>query len=146
VDEHPNAGPLGALIGGLQAMSGDYGLLLAVDFPLLTSEFLSKMREYLREMKPQPKALVPVDEESMQVTCSFYHKSLHSELKEAFASGERSLYHWIEKNPTGIATITPSEWERWGIQQMFTNLNSANEAQLLLKAIESGHNMSDNPH
>ncbi|MBI1729196.1 molybdenum cofactor guanylyltransferase [Candidatus Acetothermia bacterium] len=144
IDENPNSGPLGALIGGLQAMSGDYGLLLAVDFPLLTSDFLSKMQEYLQGLQPQPRALIPIDKENLQVTCALYHKSLYSELKDAFESGELSLYRWIEKNPEGIATLTPSVWQRWGIRENFTDVNRPDELQRLLNAIESGHNMSDN--
>ncbi len=144
IDQNPHAGPMGALMGGLQAVRSDYALLLAVDYPLLTGEFLVKMRDDLIDRRSHPKALVPVDQDKPQLTCAFYHKALCNELKREFENGERALWRWIEKHPDGIEFISPKEWQGWGHSKIFLNLNRPQDYQSLIGDIESGRVIPDN--
>ncbi len=115
LDPEPRAGPLGALAGALERVRGEYALLLAVDYPLMTAAFLRRLRAHLEDQPKKPDALVPLWQGAPQVTCAFYRRSLHKELQEALASGERSLRRFVEalSPPSRVLWIEEECWRDW---------------------------------
>ncbi len=134
LDSSPGSGPLAALAGALSVISGDYDyvLLLSVDYPLLTGEFLSRMRGFLEEEKTKPDVLVPLFEDTPQVTCAFYRCSIAEGLQRAFDEGERSLRRWVESREKGVKYIKEETWTEWGSPSVFLNLNTPQDYERLM--------------
>ena len=133
-DPKPGAGPLGALAGALARVSGDYALLFAVDYPLMTASFLRRLRAYLEaQLQPKgPDVLVPLCQGAPQVTCAFYRRSLHKELQEALESGKRSLRRFVEGLPPArVQAIPETIWSAWTGEDVFFNLNTAEDLERL---------------
>jgi molybdopterin-guanine dinucleotide biosynthesis protein A len=136
-DPEPGAGPLGALAGALSLTSGDYALLLAVDYPHVTGAFLRELKAVLTDQAEKPDVLVPLWQGVPQVACAFYGTSLASELQAAFERGGRSLRRWVEDLPAERVMILPEEvWRAWADENVFLNVNSWEEYQRLLNMAE----------
>ncbi len=138
LDEHPNSGPLAALVNALPHVKSKYALLLAVDYPLVTRSFLQKMKSTLEAQAPSPDAFVPLWQGIPQVACAFYRQSLHTELKEAFLKGERSLRRWVLSSPKGrVQWLHEEDWQRWEHREVFLNVNTPQDYQRLLQLARS---------
>jgi molybdopterin-guanine dinucleotide biosynthesis protein A len=138
VDPEPQAGPLGALAGALEQIQSEYALLLAVDYPLITGPFLQQLKASLLDAQAVgPDVLVPVWQGMPQVACAFYHRSLRDELHRAFQQGERSLRRFVESLPAErVQEVTEAIWGAWTKEDVFLNLNTAEDLQRL-RALET---------
>ena len=134
LDTFPGSGPLGALAGAFSVISGDcdYVLLLSADYPLLTGEFLLRMKRFLEEEKTKPDVLVPLFEDTPQVTCAFYRRSIAEGLLKAFEQGEQSLRRWVENREKGVRYVKEETWTEWGSHSVFFNLNTPQDYERLL--------------
>lgn len=130
-DPVPGAGPLGALAGALPRISGEYALLLAVDYPLMTGAFLRALRENLSGRTREADVLVPLRREIPQVACAFYRAALAGSLQEAFQRGERSLLRWLRGSDRNVVYVPEREWENWGHGDVFHNMNTPEDLKQL---------------
>jgi molybdopterin-guanine dinucleotide biosynthesis protein A len=137
LDSFPGSGPLGALAGAFSVISNDYDyvLLLSVDYPLLTGEFLLLMKGFLEEQKIKPDVLVPLFEGIPQVTCAFYRRSIAKSLQKAFEQGERSLRRWVESDEKVVNYIKEETWTEWGSHSVFLNLNTPQDYERLMNIL-----------
>ena len=120
IDEHPGDGPLAALAGALMGLETEYGLLLAVDYPYLSSRFLTKLATAIDE---SPKAVLPLSEGIPQYACGLYHRSLASSARQAVESGTRSLKGWVASLGASVVLLEPQTWQRWAEPHELTNWN-----------------------
>jgi len=136
-DPEPGAGPLGALVGALERLDPmtEWALLLAVDYPLLTGEFLKAFKLYAEANARGADVLVPLSREVPQVACAFYRRSLREELRDAFAQGERSLRRFVEGLPPKRVLRVPEEaWRAWAEENVFLSVNTPEDYARLLRA------------
>lgn len=129
------SGPLGALVGVLPRIAGDYALLLAVDYPLVTGDFLAQLERELESQSPLPDVLVPMWRGMPQVACAFYRRSLAEPLREAFAEGERSLQRWLKDTERSIAYLQEKTWRAWDEREVFFNVNTPGDYERLRKDV-----------
>ncbi|MEE8587341.1 MAG: molybdenum cofactor guanylyltransferase [Acidobacteriota bacterium] len=120
IDEHPGDGPLAALAGALMGLETEYGLLLAVDYPFLSSRFLTKLATAVDE---SPKAVLPLSEGIPQYTCGLYHRSLASSARQAVESGARSLKRWVAALGDSVVVLPPQTWQKWAGPRELVNWN-----------------------
>ena len=134
LDSSPGSGPLAALAGALSVISGDYDyvLLLSADYPLITGEFLLRMKGFLEKEKTKPDVLIPLFEDAPQVTCAFYRRSIAEGLQRAFEQGERSLRRWVESREKGVKYIKEETWTEWESRTVFFNLNTPEDYERLM--------------
>jgi len=133
LDPEPGAGPLAALAGALGHIDCEYALLLAVDYPLITSDFLQRLRAHLDSREEQPDVLMPLWQGVPQVTCAFYRCSLHKELQKAFQGGGRSLRRWIESlDPRRVSWVEDHVWRSWTLHpEVFLSVNTPEDYERL---------------
>ena len=133
-DAHPGSGPLGALVSALPQVKGEYALLLAVDYPLIMGDFLQGMKRELEAQATLPDVFVPLWQETPQVTCALYRRTLYPELRESFIRGERSLRRWVTGLTMGkVQRLAESECKKWGGPHVFLNVNTQQDYQRLLE-------------
>jgi molybdopterin-guanine dinucleotide biosynthesis protein A len=105
VEKSPGQGPLGALVDALESTPGDWNLVLALDYPLLTLDVVEQLRPGLGL------ARLPRCQGQPHPLCGCYHRQAAGPLGEAFRGGERSLLralaglgeqvHWLEFGDSG---------------------------------------------
>ena len=135
-DEFPDCGPLGGIATALRRCTGDRLLVLAVDMPAMTAEFL---RTLLDQSHRTAKGVVPsvaddvrrqartsaamnAKELRLEPLAAVYPRAALAVADECLRTGERKLEIFIrELEARGLATIRPVEA---GEAALFTNWNS----------------------
>ncbi len=134
VDRIPNAGPMSALAGVLPHLGTELALLMAVDYPLLTPEFLRGLLAHYDACNPRPRVLVPQSEGQWHVTCALYATSLGGPLVREVDRGERSLWRWLAAMPSGHVEVVDAEArEASEGADVLTNVNTPADYQRLLQ-------------
>ena len=136
IDAWPNQGPMGALITGLDSMSHSMGLLMPVDMPLMTTDFLFRLRDFAQSAENQYDAIIPMHNQIPQVTLGIYKKNITQELNDLFQVGERSLFNWCNNQKERILFIQQETWSAWGEAELFSNFNSPHDLSNLRQSIE----------
>lgn len=122
LDADPGAGPLSAIAAELFRCP-EWVLVLAVDYPRLTSEFLVSFARFIETSDPEARAAIPVSAGKPQYACAFYHRSLGPGAERAVDAGERSLHRWL-RTVEGEVRIIPEEiWTHWGSREVLFNWN-----------------------
>lgn len=102
-------GPLGPLAGLETAFSIAAGrdvVLVAVDQPFLREETLAKLLSF------EGDAVVPMDSETMQVTCAVYRDACRSPVTRLLDEGRRAPASVLDE--VAVRTVEPNEWASWG--------------------------------
>ena len=135
-DEIPGCGPLGGIATALRRCTGDMLLVLAVDMPAMTAEFLRSLVEESQRtamgVVPSVAALVrarahtsPAERDArtqLEPLAAIYPRAALAIADECLRDGERKLEPFIRKlEAQGIAIIRPIEA---GQAALFTNWNS----------------------
>jgi molybdenum cofactor guanylyltransferase len=132
-DIHPNRGPLGGLYSALSASQTDLNLILAVDLPLLTRDFLLSFRT-LADSEPVM-AVVPRVGNRLQPLCAFYPRHGATEAERLLASGLNKLEAFFEKIPFRV--LEEDEILRLGgSPEMFLNVNSPEDYERAKRILE----------
>jgi molybdopterin-guanine dinucleotide biosynthesis protein A len=123
-DLYPDHGPLGGIHAALRASGTDLNLILGVDMPFLSSEFL----RFLADSAQASEALVtlPFVADRLQTLCAIYRKGFCATAERAIA-GNRNK---IDALFSGISVriIDQSELVTAGFTaEMFSNLNTPEE-------------------
>ena len=124
-DRVPGGGPMAALAGALPEVSTDMVLLLAVDTPLVSTDFLSRLISHVSGLEPRPHLVVPDADGAWQMTCALYDAELRTSIVGAVDRDQRSLRHWASTFPAdAIHVISEETWQAWGPPDVFTNVNT----------------------
>lgn len=101
-DALSGAGPFGGLVAALRNASTDRVLVLAIDLPKMTSDFLSR----LVEQSESGRGVVPVREGFLEPLAAIYPNSALPIAEEALAAGRFAMHEFAE---TAIAAdlMTP---------------------------------------
>jgi molybdenum cofactor guanylyltransferase len=91
-DRVPGLGPLGGIGAALNVMSTEWLMVLAVDMPCMSSEFLGSLVE-----TAGPNGVVPVENGLFQGTAAIYPRSVSILVEEALGGEDRSLQHFIKQ-------------------------------------------------
>ena len=119
-DRTPGLGPLSGIATALAATDTDANLVIAVDLPLLTGEFLKYLRSRL-ETSDQP--LLACKTGSEFPLCLGIRRSLLPELQKRLAAGKLSVQGFIENCGAEII-LEPQLREAAFDPSMFRNINT----------------------
>ena len=136
-DEFPDCGPLGGIATALRRCTGDRLLVLAVDMPAMTADFLRTLLDQshrtamgvvpsvaddVRRQARIPAAATNAKELHLEPLAAVYPRAALAVADECLRTGERKLEIFIrELEARGLATIRPVEA---GEAALFTNWNS----------------------
>ena len=97
-DVYPGCGPLGGIHAALAATETELNLVLSVDMPLMTVEFLRWLLEQARNTSEL--IVVPDALGGQQPLCAVYRRSLHALAEQALKNGEYKIGHLFSRAPT----------------------------------------------
>jgi molybdopterin-guanine dinucleotide biosynthesis protein A len=141
-DAQPGRGPLSGIQAALHATQADLNLILSVDLPLMTTEFLAWLLQQARSGKQGITA--PEAQGQLQPLCAVYHREVAGMVDEALSKGDLKVTRLFHSTPTriiGEREIRAAGFESW----IFTNVNTPEDYESLLQA-DSGHSMAEPRH
>ena len=115
-DGAPGLGPLAGIEAALKAMSAERLLVLAVDMPDMTAEFLAGMVR-----ADGSTGVVPEDDGLYQGLAAVYPRSILALVREILAGGDRSLQFLVKRAVEGGLVRSRSVAERE--RPLFRNVN-----------------------
>lgn len=117
-DEFLDVGPLAGIERGLAAIPAGLLLVLAVDLPLMESQFLTRLAGYCEEGR----GAVPALSGQLEPLAAIYPKEAHSIAVHLLANGRYAAKDFVkscrEAGLLGIISVEP------GDERLFRNLNS----------------------
>ncbi len=132
-DVHPGRGPLGGLYSALAASQTELNLILAVDLPLLTHDFLLNFRTFAE--RGPIKTVVPRIGGRLQPLCAFYTSQLATEAERLLASGRNKLEALFDN--ASLSVVEEDEILRLGgSPEMFLNVNSPEDYERAKRILE----------
>ena len=118
-DEIPERGPMGGVLTGLRLVRHERALVLPVDMPLLTVDFLM----YLRDAGAESDITVPRWERLEPLVGVYSGKCLES-LEASLQRGEDSLGDFVRSTALTVRYISEEEVRRFGDpRRLFFNIN-----------------------
>ena len=134
-DAYEDVGPLGGLLAGLRAMSGEIGIVVACDMPFLTPEFLSFVANRVGE---NDDGAIIRTERGVEPLCATYRKRLAPAIEAMIKDGKTAV-----NALTGIANIAfvdASELERHGFEpRLWFNMNTPEDYEYALQLWKTGN-------
>lgn len=123
-DLYRECGPLGGIHAALSFTSTDLNLILSVDMPLMTSEFLSWL---VTQAQGAPELIVvPAAAGGLQPLCATYRKAVCEIAGQALQKGDYKVDHLFSQAPTRI--LTEEEIVANGFSpEIFRNVNTPEE-------------------
>lgn len=123
-DTYRNCGPLGGIHAALSSSKTGLNLMLAVDLPLIESQFLKFMISAARDTDAV--VTVPRADGCLQPLCAVYRPEFVKPAEEALQAGRNKIDPLFREIKTRI--IESDEWTRAGFfAAMFRNLNTPEE-------------------
>ncbi len=126
-DLYSERGPLGGIHAALSSTRSDYNLILGVDLPFVTKQFLN----YLAESAQASDATVTVASASggLQPLCAIYRKQFVALAERALAAGRNKIDALFAG--TTVRLITDEELAANGFSpSIFSNLNTPEDWEL----------------
>ena len=123
-DIYPGCGPLGGIHAALSATGTDLNLILSVDMPWMTSQFL----RWLVEQASKARELITVPDAAggQQPLCAAYRRTVREAAEQALRKGEYKIGRLFSQFPTRI--ITEREIIAGGFSSaIFQNINTPEE-------------------
>jgi molybdopterin-guanine dinucleotide biosynthesis protein A len=102
-------GPLVAFAQGLEYITADWILLLALDLPFLNSTELKTWIRYLPQLKSETMAFLPKTDKGWECLCGFYHRSCGDSLREFVKTGGNSFQNWLKSVPIEVIPVENSQ-------------------------------------
>lgn len=129
-DIYRDCGPLGGIHAALSATSTDLNLMLSVDMPRMTSEFLKWLLE--RASASPELILVPDAAGGPQPLCAVYRPGALPAVTQALQSGKYKIGRLFSKVPTRV--LTEQEIVSSGFSvTIFQNVNTPDEYKALVQ-------------
>jgi molybdopterin-guanine dinucleotide biosynthesis protein A len=126
-DAFPECGPLGGIHAALQASRKEFNLILAVDMPFVSSEFLQYLIGRARSAS-EAMAVVPRADGRLQPLCAIYRPKFASAAEKALRSGQNRIDLLFNMVPTRV--IEEKELEDAAFSSaIFRNLNTPEEVE-----------------
>ena len=129
-DRQHNLGPLEGIATALEVTSTDHNLIVAVDLPLLTVDFLKYFKERSLHTK---QSLIVCNLESGFPLCLGVHKNLKDALDTQIARGNKSVRGFARAVRCEFVTV--AELMAAGFsEQLFLNINTDEEYRAAWRA------------
>lgn len=123
-DFYPNCGPLSGIHAALNATRTDQNLILSVDMPAMTSEFLVWLRD--RASACDELAVVPNVAGGLQPLCAVYRRELRLFAEEALQREDYKIGKMLSLAP--VRYISGEEIAAGGFTpEIFCNVNTREE-------------------
>ncbi len=133
-DVFPDCGPLGGIHAALSITQTDLNLMLSVDTPLMSSDFLAWLLEQARAS--QELIVVPEALGGLQPLAAVYRRPLRAVAEQALKNGDYKIGHLFSLAPTRY--ISEAEIRAAGFSPMvFRNVNTAEEYEDLVQKEEA---------
>lgn len=127
-DVIPGCGPLSGIHAALCATQTEFNLILSVDMPLMTAEFLRWLLQVARASDEM--AIVPQAEGRNQPLCTVYKTAARDVVENALQLGEYKVNRLFALLPTRF--VAESEWFGAGFSpNIFRNINTPGEFEAL---------------
>lgn len=118
-DEIPERGPMGGVLTGLRIVQHERALVLPVDMPLLTVDFLT----YLRDAGAESAITVP-RWERLEPLVGVYSRKCLEPLEASLQRGEDSLGDFVRSTALTVRYVSEEEVRRFGDpRRIFFNIN-----------------------
>jgi molybdopterin-guanine dinucleotide biosynthesis protein A len=129
-DVFPDCGPLGGIHAALKSSLSDWNLILAVDLPFVTADFL---RYLLRQTEASeaglPLAVVPRAAGGWQPLCALYRRQLADAAEKALQQKRYKIDRLFAE--VAVRAVEEAEILQAGFSlKMFDNLNTREEFEL----------------
>ncbi len=132
-DVYAGCGPLGGIHAALCATETDLNLVLSVDMPLMTAEFLRWLLEQVRNVNEL--IVVPDALGGPQPLCAIYHQGLRPLAEQALKDGDYKIGHLFPRVPTRY--VSEAEIREAGFSpQIFRNVNTVEDYDALVREEE----------
>jgi len=129
-DVYAGCGPLSGIHAALRATDTDLNLVLSVDMPLMTSEFLRWLLGQARNTSEL--IVVPHALGGQQPLCAVYRRPLQAVAEQALKNGDYKIGHLFSRAPT--LYISEAEMCEAGFApEIFRNVNTAEEYEALVR-------------
>jgi molybdopterin-guanine dinucleotide biosynthesis protein A len=124
-DEIPGFGPLGGIVTALAHSARDWNLIVAVDLPYLTPEWLQALAERALESESAD-VIIPRSERGLEPLSAVYHRRALGVLRAALDAGVHKVSDALVYPPgCRLLEISPAEWKRIaGEPRLFENINT----------------------
>ncbi|MDQ7842264.1 MAG: molybdenum cofactor guanylyltransferase [Armatimonadota bacterium] len=123
-DEISDRGPMAGVLTGLRRSRHPRMLVIPVDMPLLTAEFL----RFLIRIAPEAEITVPRWERGIEPLVAVYTRSCLGPLADALARGATALHAFIQSAGRSVRFVDASEIAPFGRpERLFFNINTAEE-------------------
>jgi molybdenum cofactor guanylyltransferase len=120
-DHYPGCGPLGGIHAALCATQNDLNLVLSVDMPFMSADFLRWLVQIAAPAKEL--AVVPETEGRLQPLCSVYRRAAKCVIERALQTGQFRVGHIFRLIPTRY--VAEEEVRAAGFAtEIFRNLNT----------------------
>lgn len=130
-DAWPDCGPLGGVASVLQCAGTKWVLVLAVDLPLMTAEFL---RGLLEEALARGKGIVPWDGERFHPLAAVYPRAAADVARARLERGELALQGFVEESERdGLVQRRELAREEGGLLR---NVNTPGDLEAIREACE----------
>lgn len=137
-DIYAGCGPLAGIHAALSATGTDLNLVLSVDMPLMTAEFLRWLLE--RAHNASEWMVVPDAVGGQQPLCAVYRRSVRALAEQALKEGDYKIGHMFSRAPT--LYIKEAEMRIAGFSpEIFRNVNTVEEYEALVRC--SGSNVDE---
>ena len=124
-DIFPDCGPLGGIHAALKSSKTELNLVLSVDTPFISREFLSYL---ISQVTTDAVVTVPRVDGRWQPLCAVYRRSFADVAEEALRSGRYKID--VLFNQVAVCALDETAWQRLGFSPlMFRNLNTPEEYQ-----------------
>ena len=129
-DVYTGCGPLAGIHAALAATQTELNLVLSVDMPLMSPEFLRWLLEQARNMSDL--IVVPDALGGQQPLCAVYRRSVQELAEQALKDGDYKIGHLFSK--VSACYISEAEMRAAGFSpDIFRNVNTAEEYQTLVR-------------
>jgi molybdopterin-guanine dinucleotide biosynthesis protein A len=120
-----DCGPLAGIHAALRASVSELHLMLAVDMPFISRDFLNYLIGQARNM-PHVSAVVPRSDGRLQPLCSIYRAAFADAAESALHAGQYKIGRLFEHVPTRV--IEQEQFEAVGFSSaLFRNFNTPAE-------------------
>jgi len=127
-DIYPGCGPLGGIHAALTATATDLNLILSVDMPLMTAEFLRWLAGKARESEEW--IIVPNAAGGPQPLCAMYRRAVAPIAEENLRAGNYKVGYLFDRVPTRI--LSEAEIVGAGFSpDIFRNVNTPEELRTM---------------
>ncbi|HME32966.1 MAG TPA: molybdenum cofactor guanylyltransferase [Terriglobales bacterium] len=129
-DVYAGCGPLGGIHAALSGTETDLNLVLSVDMPLMTAQFLEWLLERARNASEW--IVVPDALGGQQPLCAVYRRPVHALAEQALKAGDYKIGHLFACAPTLF--ISETEIREAGFSpEIFRNVNTAEEFETVVR-------------